>query len=369
MDYKAIVLSGVTTIALTALLVHLDYVILDPGGMNNALFFLINILGLFLIFSILYILFTRNPAFQVLGIISLLVFSVLAERFLKISNNPITIPSLILFWIGVTYLLLPQFFTKYWKGILLVYGVVLSYYFFGFISTANYGVNDRADFAKYMVLPIPFFLFLWLYEQWKLMRILKLDRTRAELTLLKNQVNPHFFFNTLNNLYGLIVEKSPQAPAVVLQLSDMMRYTIEMGDIDEVSILDEIKYIENYIALHKIRYRKKVDIRFDHGIENNVEIAPLLFINLVENALKHGAESLMENAYVHISLITKDNQLEFKVVNNYEVNDTKQSMGTGLDNLKKRLVHAYPNSHEFIVNKTENTYTAQLNLNLSSNIL
>ncbi len=365
-DYKTLIISGLLASLVLLVLIEFTYFFLDTGNMNMTLVVLNRFLELLFIWFILYFLLKKYSIYKALGIICILVIAQVAERQFHISRNPITIPLTILFWLGVTYLILPQFFKKYAKGILLVYGMVITYYFFSFISTTDYGGEDRADFAKYMVLPIPVFGALWLYEQWRWVRVLKADRTRAELALLKNQVNPHFFFNTLNNLYGLVVEKSPQAPEVVLQLSNMMRYTIDMGREDEVSILDEIKYLENYIALHKIRYNKKVDIRFEHEVDGDLQVAPLLFINLLENAFKHGVESLTENAYIHISLVAKANRLRFKIVNNYEPDTSKKSIGTGLDNLKKRLVHGYPNTHEIHVSKKEGTCTVTLNLTLNA---
>ncbi|MDO6744920.1 histidine kinase [Tenacibaculum soleae] len=100
-------------------------------------------------------------------------------------------------------------------------------------------------------------VFGWIFQQWKWF---KNKKTKAELALLKSQINPHFFFNTLNNLYGLTVEKYDDAPDVLIRLSDMMRYTIYMGKEDLVPLKDEIEYLQNYIELHKIRYQKKVDI-------------------------------------------------------------------------------------------------------------
>ena len=96
----------------------------------------------------------------------------------------------------------------------------------------------------------------WLFQQWKWLKTLESKKSKAELSLLKSQINPHFFFNTLNNLYGLTVEKSDDAPNVVLKLSDMMRYTIYMGKEDLVPLKDEVDYLQNYIELHKIRYQK-----------------------------------------------------------------------------------------------------------------
>ena len=141
-----------------------------------------------------------------------------------------------------------------------------------------------------------------------------------------------------------------------------MRYTIYQGKEDFVLLKDEINYLENYIELHKIRYQKKVEIRFDHDVREGLKVAPLLFIILLENALKHGVEPLTENAYIHLDLKTLDHQILFTIENNYEPNAPNENAGIGLDNLKKRLAHIYPNRHELKIEKIEGIYRARLNL-------
>ena len=277
-------------------------------------------------------------------------------------NNPITVPSLILFWLGVTYLVLPECFKKYRIAIFSVYGLVIAYHFFFFDTVTDDAQKYRLNLVNFMFLPIPVFAGLWLYEQWRWLKTLKAAKTKSELALLKSQVNPHFFFNTLNNLYGLVVEKSPQAPEMVLKLSEMMRYTIYETKEDLVSLTDEIDYLKNYIELHKIRYRKKVDIRFTHDIDERTRLAPMLFIVLLENALKHGVESLAENAYIHINLKTEENRIIFDIENNYGSKVSGQRTGIGLDNLKKRLQHYYRDRHELKIEKKDTTYLAHLEL-------
>ncbi len=169
---------------------------------------------------------------------------------------------------------------------------------------------------------------------------------RAEVDSLKAQINPHFFFNTLNNLYGLTVEKSDSAPEVILKLSDMMRYTIYEGQKDRVALSDEIAYLENYIELHKIRYQRDLDIRFQRDVaDETLHIPPLLLIVLLENAFKHGVESLTENAFVHIKLASTDGTLRFELRNNFEAED-ERPVGIGLKNLRRRLDLLLPHHHK-----------------------
>lgn len=361
-DYKALTISGLITVGILFLLVHFGYVILDPGNMNGLVFILINVLGTLSLGGLLYYFLAGYSLYQVMGVIGLLTIAVLAERFLHVSENPITIPAMILFWLWISYWLLPTFFKKYWRGICIVYGLITAYYLFNFVTTANYGIGDRANFSVYLFIPIPIFGGLWLFEQWRWVKTLEADRTNAQLALLKSQVNPHFFFNTLNNLYGLVVEKSPKAPEVILQLSDLMRYTIDMGELDEVNVLNEISYIKNYLALHKIRYRNHVDISFEYDIDETKKIAPLLFINLLENAFKHGVSSLVENAFVHLILEEDTRGLSFKISNSFDSRVPKNDSGLGLQNLRKRLQHHYAKRHELIIDEANDVYQVQLHI-------
>ena len=184
--------------------------------------------------------------------------------------------------------------------------------------------------------------------------------------MLKNQINPHFFFNTLNNLYGLSVEKSDQAPEVILKLSDIMRYTIYEGQKDLVPIQSDIAYLENYIELNKIRHHKSVDISFNHMVENpDCQIPPLLLIMLVENAFKHGAETLIDKAFIHMQLMATREQIYFEISNNFDPSESKEP-GIGLNNLKRRLELLYPEKHSLITKiENETTYKASLKLNLT----
>jgi len=159
------------------------------------------------------------------------------------------------------------------------------------ILIENYGDNDALIIIALIYFPILFFLAAsWIFKQIKSIITLKNEKSKAELALLKSQINPHFLFNTLNNLYGLTVEKSDDAPEVVLKLSDMLSYTIYEGKENFVPLKNEVTYLENYIALHRIRYHNNLDIIFNSQITGSFKIAPLLFIILLENAFKHGGK-------------------------------------------------------------------------------
>ncbi|WP_408031140.1 sensor histidine kinase [Tenacibaculum xiamenense] len=181
---------------------------------------------------------------------------------------------------------------------------------------------------------------------------------------LQSQVNPHFFFNMLNNLYGLVDKDSDKAKQLILKLSDMMRYSIYEGQKEYVTLQQEIDFVHNYIELHKMRYHKNISINLDVNVQDeNLKIIPLLFIILVENAFKHGVEVLRNNAFVNIFITSDETQVSLKIENNFDV-DEKKEKGIGLDNLTKRLALAYPNRHEFTNAIQEDIYTAKLTLNI-----
>lgn len=218
----------------------------------------------------------------------------------------------------------------------------IAMYFFALISTISY----------------------WIFKQIKSIIRLKNEKTKTELLHLKSQVNPHFFFNTLNNLYGLM-EKDSKERQMVLKLSDMMRYSIYEGQKDWVTINNEIDYLQNYIELQEIRYHKKSDVQFKHKIDNpKAKIMPLLFIILLENSYKHGLENLAENAYIHMSLTESDYEVNFVIENNFETEQNSSHDGIGLENLRRRLALVYPKKHTLSFNVDTNTYKVTLTLKL-----
>lgn len=206
----------------------------------------------------------------------------------------------------------------------------------------------------------------WLFKLWRAYKQLKNERTEAELMLLKSKIDPHFFFNTLNNLYGLALEKSDDTPEVILKLSDIMRYTIYDGEKDVVPLKDEVAYLEKYLEIHKIRYKKQVSIKFTQSIDNDtIKIAPLLFIMLVENAIKHGVETLVNDAFVNITLSSNGKTIMFHVENNFDPKE-KPSGGFGLENLRRRLHLLYSGNHELVVNSdpAKKVFTAHLTIQI-----
>ncbi len=215
----------------------------------------------------------------------------------------------------------------------------------------------------YFVLAL-FLLAHWLFKQIKSIIALKNEKAKTELLHLKSQVNPHFFFNTLNNLYGLM-KKDSKERQMVLKLSDMMRYSIYEGQKDWVTLKDELAYLKNYIELQEIRYHKKSDVRFNYQIDHlDRKVMPLLFIILLENAFKHGLENLEKGAYIHMNLIANEKEIDFEIENNFELRETSSKEGIGLNNLKRRLELVYPKKHSLSFDVDDNVYKVKLSLKL-----
>ncbi len=205
----------------------------------------------------------------------------------------------------------------------------------------------------------------WLVKQIRVLSELKNERIKSELIFLSTQINPHFFFNVLNSLYGTILSDAAKAQNLVLKLSDLMRYSIYKGTSDSVSIKDELAYLTDYIELQKMRYHREVDIRMDTHIVYDHFLPPLLFIILLENAFKHGIEDLLDKAYVHINISSSKNEVRFKVENNFNesVRD-KKNTGIGLANLNRRLELLFPGRFALVTTEKMGVYQSELTLNI-----
>ncbi|WP_422860213.1 sensor histidine kinase [Flagellimonas sp. S174] len=353
-------------IAMTAILILFGFEVWYPissAGKFNPIIFATNTIGFLLIWLVTTFLVARLSAYKVLGVFSLLLTVVITTEYLKLPvNNPITLPALILFWLGIFYLLLPDIFKKY-KFIVVGIYVASILYFYSFRTAINFKEVHLQIIVYFVTLSVSLTFIMWIYQQINWLITIKSNQTNTELALLKSQVNPHFFFNTLNNLYGLVIEKSDQAPELVLKLSDMMRYTIYEGKKDMVMLVDEIRYMQTYIELHEIRHQKKVDIQFIHEVDKQIKVAPLLFIILLENAFKHGVDGLTENALIHLELRTEKKQILFSIENNYQAAKNTSKTGIGLDNLRKRLEHIYSKRHSIQIEQTEDIYKVNLIIN------
>ena len=190
-----------------------------------------------------------------------------------------------------------------------------------------------------------------------------------ELKCLRSQIQPHFFLNTLNNLYSLTIDKSEKAPDLILKLSDLMKYFLYETGKDYQTLKNEIAHIKDYIEIERLRYDETLKI--DFNIEGEIKktlIKPLLLIPLVENAFKHGARNSEKNPYININLIVTKSLINFKVENSFK-NPTKkikqQIGGIGLSNVKKRLELNYgKGNYELNTFNQKNKYIAELKVSL-----
>jgi two-component system, LytTR family, sensor histidine kinase AlgZ len=195
------------------------------------------------------------------------------------------------------------------------------------------------------------------------------EKLTAELTFLKAQINPHFLFNTLNNLYYLAYSKSEHTTEIIAKLSQMMRYMIDESNHARVLLSREIEYMQNYISLERLRLNDQIPIRFDvQGKVDDVWITPLVFITFLENAFKHGVTNTSTRSWVNVSISLHDGVCTYTVENSKIVNareDNGGRSGIGLRNVARRLELSYPGKYTLQVNDQPDRYAVQLNLTLS----
>ncbi|GJM32276.1 MAG: histidine kinase [Saprospiraceae bacterium] len=192
---------------------------------------------------------------------------------------------------------------------------------------------------------------------------------QSELRFLKSQINPHFLFNTLNNLYALTLKKSDKAPEIVIKLSEMMRYMLYECNEKRVLLSKEVNYIRNYLDLESLRQGKNVAINFEViGHVSNQKIAPLMFIPFLENSFKHGLNNQISQGFVNITLTASQKEVQFVIENSKSetipIQDHRRSGGIGLVNIHRRLNLLYPERYDLKINDNPNTYAVSLRLEL-----
>lgn len=198
---------------------------------------------------------------------------------------------------------------------------------------------------------------------------LQIEKTTAELNFLKAQIHPHFLFNTLNNLYALTLRKSDAAPEVVLKLSSMLDYMLYQCKGPTVPIYKEIQLIENYIELELLRYGNRLDLTFEHEVDDpQVSIAPMILLSFVENAFKHGASGDIDQPRVHISLRVRQSHLQFTVFNTKspikQRDEADFRKGIGQGNIQRQLELLYAGRNELVIESTDDTYSTHLSIDL-----
>ncbi len=199
---------------------------------------------------------------------------------------------------------------------------------------------------------------------------MQLQKVESELRELRNQVNPHFLFNVLGNIYSLAYMKSDKAPLMISKLSDMMRYILYDCKSPLVPLHKEIEYLNNFIDLHQLRKEGKMNIRFEvEGNPGNFYIQPLLFLPLFENCFKHGNLEDIANGKMRSKLTVRDNTLRLEIENSYKPKAPGQTKegGVGLENIRNRLALLYPGRHSLKISHDNGMYRVVLTLEQNTN--
>lgn len=266
-----------------------------------------------------------------------------------LETGMLVLPFFVLFLIH-NFLLIPQLFLKkyyvrYMLAVIFTIGI-LFLYMPGWLEALH---------------PQPPLHFLKSLRDDEMLKDLERQRLESELQYLKYQLNPHFFMNTLNNRYALVDLNTEQAKKTIIELSKLMRYVLYEANKNQISLEHEIQFLENYIALMKLRYIDNLNIRTEFPVVVPcVQIPPLLFISLLENAFKHGV-SYQEPSFIEVRIELADEGVIFNCKNSKHTHAHKDAYhGIGIDNIKKRLHLLYGNNYTFTTNESENCFEVLL---------
>jgi len=281
--------------------------------------------------------------------------------------------------------LIPKFYYPltrrwlYWSLVILLLALTGMLNFFQeLLAWKHFNTTGPTDlFKMYLLncqLPLRFLVFSALlnatvdfYKQKEYLKKVEFEKATAELNFLKAQVNPHFLFNTLNNLYALILEKSDKSAESVLMLADIMKYLLAEGKEDKVILQKEIQLLHNYTALERLR---KPGAEISFSVSGNTEkyfITPLLLLPLVENAFKYGLNTVAKNGFIRIGIICGENDLNVNVENNVPPvsnSEAMHSLGIGIENVKRRLELLYPGKYNLQIRNETASFIVNLQLKL-----
>ncbi|MCT4589935.1 MAG: histidine kinase [Carboxylicivirga sp.] len=282
--------------------------------------------------------------------------------------------------IFISYVLIPQFLYK--KKILkfslsigvtfVMVGLIEELILEKLFSEYEVAVHFNMFSAFVSMLP-PILIFTGFKFAWDALekenKIEKLSRVAAEneLLFLNSQINPHFLFNNLNNLYASALENSPHTPHIILQLSSILRYMLYDCRKPCVALSSEVENLEKFIGLYRLQLGSDSEIIFDvQGVNRHLQIAPLIIIVFVENAFKHSQSSQTSAIKINIALRVEDNTLKFTCENTYgeEANTQDLAKGIGLANVKNKLRLVYPDSHRLEISRNEGWYKVFLEIEL-----
>ena len=203
------------------------------------------------------------------------------------------------------------------------------------------------------------------HNQEKRLKDVEIEKLKAEFNALQAQVNPHFLFNTLNNLYGLILEKSNKSAEVTLRLADLLKYMLAEGKLEKVLLSHDLENLKNYIELEQIRLSDTEGVTIDlpQNVQNQ-QITPLLLLPLVENAFKYGIHACRQAAFLTLR-ITVENDVLMMSISNSKPSFVTNSLGMGIENVQRRLALLYPDKYDLTIPQTENEFSLSLKLILT----
>ncbi len=324
-------------------------------------------------FFVLNVLLTYPPGFvEQFGVPGLLFktatfYSIMAAGFY--ANYLLYTPRLLAPRKNVSFVLLLVATVAAMVGFFLLHARFFDWYF----GTGDAFFQERITVAPYLTFEAFFFMAIstgarvstdWFRMQ-KMREEMRREREQAELALLRQQLSPHFLFNTLNNIYSLTLDSPAEAPRAMLMMSDLMRALLENIEKEHVDLIDEITQLRSYIALKNLQHREPDRVRFDvSGETDGHRIHPMLMLPLVENAFKHG-DLHSEGTSVIIQLAVNAGTLEFRVDNTPSLGARDRTSGVGLRNVRRRLELLYPDTHALDVHSTPELYSVSLRLRIS----
>jgi sensor histidine kinase YesM len=290
---------------------------------------------------------------------------------------------------SIIYFVLPRFILKgkYWNGLIAIallivlaaLGSPLSNYLLinPFREYINFPYKHLTIAQSFMgglrgsTTVAGFAAAIKLIKYWYLKKLeneqLEKEKLAAELQLLRGQVHPHFMFNTLNSIYGMALKKSDDTAASILKLSQLMRYILTECNGTVVPLAREVEILRHYIELEKGRFKERLDMTVNIQGDLQKNIAPLLLLPFIENSFKHGANEMIDQAWISLDLAVQEDTLKFKLINGRNPQATHPYSGhIGLQNVKKRLQLLYPNAHELRITEDDDTFVVSLTLKLDS---
>lgn len=304
--------------------------------------------------------------------------------------NLITLPVKMMATYSAVYILLPYFLLKRkyatffplllvsavvfsWLDWMVIYNFALNFYYKDKWGMMNYSLSFQIMKGIIHIYPIVIaasaikIVKLW-FSHMEQSKQLEKDKIEAELKFLKAQINPHFLFNTLNNLYALTLKKSDEAPKVVLKLSELLDYMLYECSANTVSLENEVKHLKNYIELERLRYGNRLTFEalFD-GDFSHYTIAPMIILPFIENSFKHGASSSCLKPYIRLRVSIREGKLDVEISNNKGVTTSTRSTseGIGMKNVKRRLELQYPGAYQLAVDNRQDQFTVKVTINLA----